>query len=72
MIRSAVKMRESGKSMQETAEWVEENRNHSVVFFSVDDLNYLKRGGRLSGGAAFFWNGPGFKAHPPYLGGRKA
>ncbi len=54
LIRKAVEMREQGKSVEETAKWVEENREHSVVFFSVDDLNYLKRGGRLSGGAAFF------------------
>lgn len=54
LIRGAVAMREAGKSMRETAQWLQDNRLHSVVFFSVDDLNYLKRGGRLSGGAAFF------------------
>lgn len=54
LIRRAVEMRERGKSMEETAQWILDNRLHSVVFFSVDDLNYLKRGGRLSGGAAFF------------------
>jgi DegV family protein with EDD domain len=54
LIRRAVEMREAGKSIEETAKWVEDNCLHSVVFFSVDDLNYLKRGGRLSGGAAFF------------------
>ena len=31
-----------------------DNIQHSVVFFVVDDLNYLKRGGRLSGASAFF------------------
>lgn len=54
LIRRAVQMREEGKSIEETAKWVEDNRLNSVVFFSVDDLNYLKRGGRLSGSAAFF------------------
>ena len=43
-----------GKPIEEVVEWLEANKQHSVVFFSVDDLNYLKRGGRLSGGAAFF------------------
>ncbi len=54
LIRRAVEMREKGNTMEETAQWVLDNRLHSVVFFSVDDLNYLKRGGRLSGSAAFF------------------
>ena len=40
--------------MDEVAAWVRDNIQHSVVFFVVDDLNYLKRGGRLSGASAFF------------------
>lgn len=54
MIRRAVEMREAGKDIEEVARWIEDNRLNCLVFFSVDDLNYLKRGGRLSGGAAFF------------------
>ena len=36
------------------AQWVEENRLHLAHWFTVDDLNHLKRGGRVSGAAAFF------------------
>ena len=54
LIRKAVALKEQGKPIEEVAQWLEANKQHSLVFFSVDDLNYLKRGGRLSGGAAFF------------------
>lgn len=54
LVKKAVELREAGKPMEEVAQWLEEHKQNSVVFFSVDDLNYLKRGGRLSGGAAFF------------------
>ena len=42
-----------GKSMQEVYDFVEQNRQHVHHWFTVDDLNHLKRGGRLSGAAAF-------------------
>ncbi len=50
----AVQEKNKGKTMEEVAKWVEDNRlkvTHNVV---VDDLNHLKRGGRLSGSSAFF------------------
>ena len=53
LIRRALKLKAEGKSLEEVAEYLEDNKLHSCVLFSVDDLNYLKRGGRLSGGAAF-------------------
>ena len=46
------KMRE-GFEIEELEEWVVNQRLKLVHFFTVDDLNHLKRGGRLSGGAAF-------------------
>ena len=30
------------------AKWAEENRNHMVHLFTVDDLHHLHRGGRVS------------------------
>ncbi len=45
-------MRE-GFEIEELEEWVLNQRLKLVHFFTVDDLNHLKRGGRLSGGAAF-------------------
>lgn len=53
LIVKAAQMKKAGKSLEETAQWVEEHVKNSVVLFVVDDLNYLKRGGRLSGAAAF-------------------
>lgn len=40
--------KESGQDMDTVAKWTEENRNHIVHLFTVDDLNHLYRGGRVS------------------------
>lgn len=44
----AVEMKKEGKSMEEIATWLEENRLHVCHNFTVDDLNHLYRGGRVS------------------------
>jgi DegV family protein with EDD domain len=44
----AVKQREEGKSARDTAAYLEEKKNNTFGFFTVDDLMYLHRGGRLS------------------------
>ncbi len=54
LVHKAVCMLEKGKSLEETAQWVEENKLHIVHNFTVDDLNHLCRGGRVSKTAAFF------------------
>ena len=41
-----------GKPMEEVAAWIEQNRTRSCCYLTVDSLEYLKRGGRLSGAAA--------------------
>ena len=46
-------MMEQGASLDDTAKWVEENKLHMVHNFTVDDLNHLYRGGRVSKTAAF-------------------
>jgi len=48
MIYEAVRMKKEGKSIDETAKWVEDNKLKVTYWFSVDDLNHLKRGGRIS------------------------
>ena len=40
--------------MKKRRRWLEENKLHLAHWFTVDDLNHLKRGGRVSGAAAFF------------------
>ncbi len=43
-----LKMRASGKSIEEVAEWAEENKLHVIHHFTVNDLHHLHRGGRVS------------------------
>ena len=52
MIRKAVEMKKEGKSLEETADWIRENCPYINVQFTVDDLDYLYRGGRLSRSSA--------------------
>lgn len=47
-----VKLRDAGRSFNETVEWAEANKLKIVHWFTVDNLNYLKRGGRVSNSAA--------------------
>lgn len=53
MVDYALKMRNDGKSLDETADFLEQNYNHFVHVFTVDDLNHLYRGGRVSRATAF-------------------
>lgn len=49
----AALMRDEGRSIEEVANWVESHRDEFVHLFTVDDLNDLQRGGRVSKAAAF-------------------
>lgn len=44
----AVELWKDGKSMQEVYDILEEERDHVNVSFTVNDLNHLQRGGRVS------------------------
>ena len=48
LVHKAVTLRDQGKSLEEVAEWVKNNRLHLVHVFTVDDLYHLYRGGRVS------------------------
>ena len=48
----ACKKRDEGLSLEELHSWVEENKMHVCHWFTVDDLMYLKRGGRVSAATA--------------------
>lgn len=54
LVYHAAMKKRTGASMEEVAQWVEENKLKVCHWFMVDDLNHLCRGGRLSQGAAFF------------------
>lgn len=52
MVMKAFEMKEEGKSMDEIVGYIESNKQRLNTFMTVDDLNHLKRGGRLSSAAA--------------------
>ena len=52
LVLKAHEMYRAGKSMEEVASWLENNKLRCQAYFTVDDLKYLKRGGRISGAAA--------------------
>ncbi len=48
LVHKAVQLQKEGKTLDEVAAWVEENLLHMVHIVTVDDLNHLYRGGRVS------------------------
>ena len=48
----AAGLQKQGKSIEEVRDWVEANKLHICHWFTVDDLMYLKRGGRVSAATA--------------------
>ena len=54
LVYLAAQQKRAGKSIDEVRDWLEENKLHLCHWFTVDDLNHLKRGGRISGTAALF------------------
>lgn len=46
------KLRQNGASLEEARDWAEANKLNLVHWFTVDDLHFLKRGGRISGATA--------------------
>ena len=53
LVYYAAKMKQNGASLPEVAKWVRENKLHLAHWFTVDDLMFLYRGGRVSRTAAF-------------------
>lgn len=56
LVYYACLMKEEGKSLEEVAQWVRDNRLKLVHWFTVDDLMYLFRGGRVSRTSAWAAN----------------
>ena len=52
LVWHAVQEQKKGKSIEEVRDWVEENKLHLCHWFTVDDLHFLKRGGRISAATA--------------------
>ncbi len=48
LVTYAARMREAGRSIEEVYQWLLDNRLNLCHWFTVDDLFFLKRGGRIS------------------------
>ncbi len=57
----AVRLRREGKTIEETADWLERNKKHIQHLFTVDDLMFLQRGGRVGKGTAVLGSMLGIK-----------
>ncbi len=61
MVIRASQLREEGKSVDETAQYIEANKLKVNQFGTVADLAYLRRAGRVKASSAFFGNMFGIK-----------
>ena len=52
LVWHACRKRDAGMDLEELTAWVETNKWHLCHWFTVDDLMYLKRGGRISAATA--------------------
>ena len=52
LVMRAIDLKESGKTIDEVASIIENDKLHEVTLFTVDTLKYLQRGGRISKTAA--------------------
>lgn len=52
LVKEAVARKEAGASMEEVVSWVNANKNRFTGRFMVNDLKWLRRGGRLSNASA--------------------
>jgi len=57
----AAKNRANGMDIHENARWIEQNRLRYCHWFTVDDLRYLRRGGRISATTALVGSALGIK-----------
>jgi DegV family protein with EDD domain len=48
VVMKAAQLKEAGKTLEEIADWIENNKLNFCVQFTVDDLFHLQRGGRVS------------------------
>jgi DegV family protein with EDD domain len=53
LVHYALQKRDSGASIEDTAAWVTNNLQKVNHWFTVDDLQFLRRGGRLSATSAY-------------------
>lgn len=69
LVLYAARKQQQGLSIEELADWVENNKFKFNQFATVDTLNYLKAAGRIKGAKAFIGNIIGIK--PIFISDRK-
>lgn len=52
LVYQAAKLRQAGKSIEEVRDWTEANKLRQCHWFTVNDLFFLKKGGRVSAATA--------------------
>jgi DegV family protein with EDD domain len=53
LVYQACKLRDGGMGLDDLVSWLEANKLRLVHWFTVDDINHLHRGGRVSAAQAF-------------------
>lgn len=53
LVHHALRYRDEGHTIEETYQWVSENAQRFIHWFTVSDLHFLHRGGRLSATSAY-------------------
>lgn len=61
LVHKAVELRDAGCSFDETVDYIQKNLANVVQVFTVDDLNHLYRGGRVSKATALVGTAIGIK-----------
>ena len=61
LVWHCARKQQQGAAIGEVTEWAEQNKLRLHHWFTVDDLNHLKRGGRISGAAALMGTMLGIK-----------
>ena len=61
MVIQAARLRDEGKTMEQTAQWLEENKNRYHQAGWLDDLSFVAKKGRMTNAKAFFGTLAGIK-----------
>jgi len=61
LVYNAALKKQAGMTVDDLYQWVKDNRDHFCHWFTVDDLNHLRRGGRCSAAAAIVGTALGIK-----------
>jgi len=61
LVCKAAKLRQQGLSIEEVAQWTEDHKQNVALWFTVDDLMHLYRGGRVSAVSAHIGAALGIK-----------